>query len=81
MPRSSATFSIRAVRREKRFEHIRRYPGNLEIVPLALNAEAEVLEPVRQPDPECRLEVRGIPFQFAELAGFPAAVPPRPRSC
>ena len=54
-------------------QHIRRNPRNLEIVPFPLNAEAQVLKPVRQPHAECRLEVRGIPFEFAELAGFPAA--------
>ena len=72
MPFSSATFSISAVRREKRFSTSAGMPADLEIVALALDAEAQILELVRQPHPERRLEVRGIPLQFAELAGLPA---------
>ena len=72
MPFSSATFSIRAVRREKRFSTSGGYPRDLEIVALALDPEAQVLKLVRQPHAKCRLEVRGIPLEFAELARFPA---------
>src|SRR5206468_591722 len=55
------------------FQHILRYAFDLEIVALTLNPEADVLEPVGQPDTECRLEVRGIPLDVGELTGFPAA--------
>ncbi len=72
MPFSSATFSITAVRRENRLSTIRRNPRDLEIIPLPLDAEAQVLKLVRQPHAERRLEVRGVALEFAELARFPA---------
>ncbi len=72
MPFSLATFSIWAVRREKRFRTSGRYPRDLEIVAFALNAEAQILEPVRQPHAKRRLEIRGVSLKFAELARFPA---------
>ena len=56
------------------FQHIRRYPGNLEIIAFTIDAKAEFLEPPGEANPKGRLEVRGVPFQFAELAGLPAAL-------
>ena len=38
-------------------------PADLEIVPLALDPEAEILKPARQPHPKRRLEIRGIALQ------------------
>ena len=53
-------------------QDVLRDAGNLEIVAFALDAEADVLKPVRQPHAECRLEIRRITLQFSELASFPA---------
>ena len=72
MPFSSATFSMSSVRREKRPRMSGGNPRDLEIVAFAINSESEVLKPVGKPHAKRRLEVWGIPLEFAKLARFPA---------
>ena len=79
MPFSSATFSMSSVRREKRFRMSAGIPCDLEIVALAFDSESQVLKLVRQPHAKRRLEVGGVPLQFAELACFPAVLLVVPR--
>jgi len=80
MPSSSATFSIRAVRREKRFQHILRNPRDLENRPASARRQSRCPGACLPAAPETppgsrghRVSVRGT--------GRPSSVPlPGPRS-
>ena len=57
----------------KAFQNVRRNARDLEVIAFSLHAKAQVLQPVGQPDAKRRLEIRGVSFEVAELAGLPAA--------
>ena len=72
MPRFSATFSIRAVRREKRFSTSAGIPAISKSSRFRSTPKPNSWSLSGQPNAKGRLEIRGVPLEFAELAGFPA---------